>query len=126
MLVARASSTTNPVWGRHRTHIVVLAQAARGTSLINWVEFTETGNRRFAGVIRDLRHPSHYLTERDALPESFASEYVLRLDEVFHTVKNGPSLWPILNGSKADEVKMIKHGYWTAQIRNTLLAARRQ
>lgn len=118
-LVAR---TIRDAWGKQRGRVVVFAQTGSDESapsfLYPWTEFVETDDGAYAAAIPDPSHPRAVLHDGDTLPERFAESQVQRADEVFQSIRSGPSLRLVVEPT--DEQTMVEHGYWVAQLRERI------
>jgi hypothetical protein len=107
--------TVRRSWGRDdRKRWIVFWQSGSTTSSIYypWIEFVETDDARYAAPIANPDHPRRILTREDPLPAQFRVSQVERLDKLFDTVANGPSLRLVVDND--DDEAMIRHGYWAA------------
>ena len=78
----------------------------------------ETDEGEYACRIPDPEHPQATLKAGDPLPARFKDAKILRADQVFRLLRNGPSLRLVVDG--ADELAMIRHSYWMANLRKKL------
>ena len=108
--------TEREAWGRMRKRAVVFGES--GSSLYPWTEFVETDDGRYAAGISDPAHPRALLKHGAAIPDRFATATVERTDQLFHGIRQGPSLRLVVESD--DEVAMVRHGYWVAGLRNRL------
>jgi hypothetical protein len=84
----------------------------------SWVEFNETDDGEFAARIPDALNPRAALKEGDTIPPHLAGKKIRRADEVFRSVRSGPSLHLVLAAD--DEEAMIEHGCWVAHLRGRI------
>lgn len=117
LLVAR---TEREAWGKLRGRVVIFEGGRTGNikSLNPWSEFVETDDGEYACRIPDPKHPQATLKAGDPLPARFNGAKVLRADQAFRLLRNGPSLRLVV--SSTDELAMIKHSYWIASLRKWL------
>jgi len=108
--------TDREAWGRMRKRAVVFGEA--GSSLYPWTEFVETDDARYAAGVSDPAHPRALLKHGAAVPDRFDAGTVERTDQLFHGVRQGPSLRLVVKPE--DEVAMVQHGYWVAGLRSRL------
>jgi hypothetical protein len=108
--------TVREAWGRERHRAVVFGEA--GSSLYPWTEFVETDDGRYAAGISDPNHPRALLKQGDPLPDWFSTATVERTDQLFDGIRQGPSLRLVVGAD--EEVRMVRHGYWVAGLRNRL------
>jgi hypothetical protein len=83
-------------------------------------EFVETDTSGiFAAPIPDPANPRAVLKDGDDLPTHCAVEgRTLRADELFSSIRNGPSLRLVL--ADYEEVEMVEHGFWVGRKRKRL------
>jgi len=116
ILVARQK---RDVWGKPQRPIVVVFGKLRtlegGKQLTPYAEFTADDHGTFAGVIPNPVRPREGLKPNDPLPANVASAVVKRNDELFNSVKQGPSLRLVVQPD--DEIAMVEHGVWVASLR---------
>jgi hypothetical protein len=113
----RVGRARRRAYGAPRVHAIVFAQAGSEASNTDysWVEFNETDDGEYAARIPDPANPRAALKQGDELPGRFARVKVRRADEVFRSVRFGPSLHLVVSAD--DEVAMIEHGCWVARLR---------
>src|SRR5205085_6640245 len=107
-------------WGKLRGRAVIFAggHTENIKTLKPWTEFAETDDGEYACRIPDPQHPQATLKAGDPLPARFKGAKILRTDQVFQSLHNGPSLRLVV--SRTDELAMIKHSYWVASLRRWL------
>ncbi|HSW42761.1 MAG TPA: hypothetical protein VLM76_09655 [Patescibacteria group bacterium] len=108
--------TDREAWGRTKERAVAFGEA--GSSLYPWTEFVETDEGRFAAGISDPAHPRVLLKHGAAIPGRFDPATIERTDQLFHGIRQGPSLRLVV--APDDEVAMARHGYWVAGRLNRL------
>lgn len=108
--------TKREAWGRMRERAVVFGEA--GSSLYPWTEFVETDDGRYAAGVSDPAHPRALLKDGVAIPGRFDQDTIERTDQLFHGIRQGPSLRLVVGPD--DEVAMVRHGYWVAGLRNRI------
>jgi hypothetical protein len=108
--------TEREAWGRMRKRAVIFGES--GSSLYPWTEFVETDDGRYAAGISDPAHPRALLKHGAAIPDRFSTATVERTDQLFHGIRQGPSLRLVVGSD--DELVMVRHGYWVAGLRNRL------
>jgi hypothetical protein len=118
ILVARKNTTDRPVWSKFRGHIAIFAQSESSKTLYPCAEFIETDDGDYAAIIPNPENPRSALKDGEQLPERFSNARVLRNDQVFRSIRNGPVLRLIVKST--DEEAMVKHGYWVAQLRRRI------
>jgi hypothetical protein len=87
-------------------------------SLYPWTEFVETDDGRLAAGISDPAHPRALLKHGAPIPDWFGGATVERTDQLFHGIRQGPSLRVVV--ASDEEFRMVRHGYWVAGLRNRL------
>jgi hypothetical protein len=110
--------TTRDAWGRSRRRAVVFGYSGTDSTperWYPWTEFVETDDGRFGATIPDPSRPRATLKDGDPLPTGFAGLSVERSDELFESIRKGPSLRLVVDA--ADEELMVSHGYWVARRR---------
>lgn len=80
----------------------------------DWAQFVRTDNGEFASIIRNPNAPAQWLKEGMAVPSHYAGGKVARRDALFSFVKNGPTLWYVVQES--DVEGMLTHTYYTAHM----------
>ena len=108
--------TDREAWGRMRKRAVVFGES--GNSLYPWTEFVETDDERYAAGISDPGHPRALLKDGAPIPNWFGTATVERTDKLFDGVRQGPSLRLVVGSD--EELRMVRHGYWVAGLRNRL------
>jgi hypothetical protein len=108
--------TEREAWGRPRQRAVIFGES--GSSLYPWTEFVETDDARFGAGIPDPANPRALLKIGAPIPDRFLGATVLRTDQLFHSVREGPSLRLVVSSDNEEE--MVRHGYWVALIRGRL------
>jgi hypothetical protein len=108
--------TNRDAWGRMRERAVVFGEA--GSSLYPWTEFVESDDGRFAAGVSDPAHPRALLKDGAPIPDRFDGATIVRTDQLFNGIRQGPSLRLVVEGS--DEEAMVRHGYWVAGLRKRL------
>jgi hypothetical protein len=108
--------TEREAWGRMRKRAVIFGKS--GSSLYPWTEFVETDDGRFAAGISDPAHPRALLKHGAAIPDWFSTATVERTDQLFHGIRQGPSLRLVVGSD--EELVMVRHGYWVAGLRKRL------
>ncbi|MDA8203986.1 MAG: hypothetical protein M0Z49_14740 [Chloroflexi bacterium] len=108
--------TDREAWGRMRQRAVVFGESR--ASLYPWTEFVETDDGRYAAGISDPDHPRALLKQGAVIPDWFGTATVERTDRLFNGIRQGPSLRLVLGSD--EEVRMVRHGYWVAGLRNRL------
>ena len=78
----------------------------------------ETDDGRYAAGISDPAHPRALLKHGVAIPDRFRTATVERTYQLFHRIRQGPSLRLVVRAD--EEVEMVRHGYWVAGLRNRL------
>ena len=115
--------TERPAWGRSdRKRVGIFSQSGSRASKVfyPWTEFVETDDGRYASPIPNPARPRKILTRRDPLPERFRGAHVVRSDELFDHITNGPSLRLVVDAT--NEETMIRHGHWVAGLRGKVLS----
>lgn len=83
------------------------------------VEFTETDNPgEFCCEIPDPADPQKALKDGMSIPSRFAHAVVRRTDQLYTSVKHGPTLRLVVQG--ADTNAMLAHGLWVASLRKRI------
>jgi hypothetical protein len=111
--------TRREAWGKDRGRAVVFEHV--GTSPKNWypwVEFVETDDGRYAAPLPDPDHPRGMLRDGSPLPLGYDTFEVARTDELFGSVRHGPSLRVVLDADYVE--RMVQHGYEVARRRRRL------
>lgn len=117
VLVARQK---RDVWGKSQRPVAVVFGKLRtleaDKQLTPYAEFTADDHGTFAGVIPNPVRPREGLKSKDPLPVRFISAVVKSNDELFDSIKQGPSLRLVVQPN--DEAAMAAHGVWVASLRN--------
>jgi hypothetical protein len=108
--------TNRAAWGRLRSRAVVFRVI--GGDRYPWAEFVETDDDRYSAGVFDPRRPRAQVADGQPLPQRFDRRNVHRTDDLYESVRSGPSMRVAVN--REDEVEMVSHAYWVAQIRNNL------
>lgn len=108
------------VWRKDRDCAVVFARVSADPTNLPYpcVEFTQTDKGSFAAIIPDPNHPRAVLSKKEQLPKHLAHANVAPVDELFDSIKKGPSLRLVVD--QDDEIAMAGHGYWVAQLRGRI------
>lgn len=117
----RLAWTTRWAWGSERGRAIVFQQLGSPDSttyypLAEFVESDEPGV--FAAPMPDPERPRSLLSWGAQLPSRFGGSRVVRADEAFSSIDNGPSLRLLL--AQDDETAMIRHACWVGQVRGRL------
>lgn len=78
----------------------------------------ETDDGRYAAGVSDPAHPRALLKDGVTIPDRFEAATIERTDELFHGIRQGPSLRLVV--PRSDEETMVRHGYWVAGLRKRL------
>ncbi len=117
VLVARI---TQNIWGKPQRPAAMVFGKLRtqkeGTQLTPYVAFAGDDHGTFAAIIPNPVHPRSALKPSDPLPAHFTSAVVKRNDELFDSIKQGPSLRLVVQPD--DEIAMVEHALWVASLRN--------
>jgi len=118
VLVARSE---REAWGKRRRHVVIFLQSRKSDTgpIYPWVEFLETDDGDYASAIPNPKNPRAKLKDGEPLPKRLSTSRVLRSDQIFKMIQNGPTLRLIVD--KNDEISMIQHGLWVAHLRGSTL-----
>ena len=117
----RLAWTTRRAWGRERGRAIVFQQLGGrdSTTYYPLAEFVESdAPGTFAAPIPDPGRPRALLSAGAQLPVRFASLRVVRADEAFGSIDNGPSLRLLV--AEDDEIQMVVHACWVGQTRGRL------
>jgi hypothetical protein len=110
--------TRRLAWGRDRRRAVVFHRKNISDEPRQWyplTEFVETDTGVFAAQVPDPEQPRAILRDGQSLPRRFSGKVIARADEVFDSVRKGPSLRLLVN--EAEEPEMVRHGFWVGQLR---------
>ncbi len=116
----RVARRRQRAWGRERERALVFKHRGDPDSrtYYPWTEFVETDDGRFAAVIPNPQRPRTILRKGAALPDHLDRARVACSDDLFHSIQSGSSLRYVVD--RADEISMIKHGYWVAMLRHRI------
>ena len=86
---------------------------------IDCVEFTQTDNAgEFCCEIPNPDDPRKKLKDGMSIPPRFAHSVVMRTDQIYASVKNGPTLRLVVQES--DTKALLAHGLWVASLRKRI------
>ena len=117
----RLAWTTRRAWGRERERAIVFLQVGGPASqtyypLAEFVETDRSGD--FASPVPDPSRPRALLSNQSVAPDRFRRAKLVRADEAFTTIEQGPSLRLIVG--QDDEIEMVRHAIWVGTIRGRL------
>jgi hypothetical protein len=116
--VRLAWTNVREAWGRVRDRAIVFLKVGAPESRTHYAltEFVETDvDGLYAATIPDPQQPRSMLYDLEKLPAHLRGADVRRLDDVFGSVADGPSLRLVLPKDAEDD--MVRHGCWVGELR---------